>query len=221
MERTPEPELMNEPEQARAYAEADFIESNTLFVDLFRRRFPDFCSGRLLDLGCGPADITLRLAAALPGVVIDGVDGAGEMLKFARDRLAQDLSLASRVTLIEGLIPGVELPVSQYEALVSNSLLHHLHDPDVLWRTISALAGPDAPVMIMDLFRPTDCERAASLVECYAHDAPPILQEDFYNSLLAAFTPHEVMEQLVRHDLESLQVETVSDRHLLISGRLN
>ena len=40
MERTPEPELMKEPEQARAYAEADFIESNTLFVDLFRSRFP-------------------------------------------------------------------------------------------------------------------------------------------------------------------------------------
>ena len=220
MERIPEPELMNEPEQARAYAEADFTESNTLFVDLFRSRFPNFQRGRLLDLGCGPADITLRLATALPEVVIDGVDGAGEMLKFGFDRLAHDQSLASRVTLIEGFIPGVELPASQYEALVSNSLLHHLHDPDVLWQTISGFAAPNASVMIMDLFRPPDCDRAASLVDSYAHDAPPILKEDFYNSLLAAFTPQEVAGQLARHDLRSLQVETVSDRHLLISGRL-
>ena len=153
MERIPEPELMNEPAQARAYAEADFTESNTLFVDLFRSRFPDFRAGRLLDLGCGPADITLRLATALPDVVIDGVDGAAEMLKFGFDRLAHDQSLASRVTLIEGFIPGVELPASQYEALVSNSLLHHLHDPDVLWQTISGFASPNALVMIMDLNR--------------------------------------------------------------------
>lgn len=220
MQRIPEPELMNEPEQALAYAEADFDEANTLFVDLFVSRFPDFHSGRLLDLGCGPADISLRLAAALPGLLVDGVDGAGEMLKFGRERLALDPALASRVTLIEGIIPGVELPASQYGALISNSLLHHLHQPDVLWQMISRLAAPGAIVMIMDLFRPPDCDRAASLVECYAHDAPPILQEDFYNSLLAAFTPNEVMEQLARNDLESLQVETVSDRHLLISGRL-
>ena len=221
MQRTPEPELMNEPEQARAYAEADFDEANTLFVDLFASRFPDFHSGRLLDLGCGPADITLRLAVALPGVVIDGVDGAGEMLKFGRERLALDQALASRVTLIEGLIPGVELPASQYQALISNSLLHHLHEPDVLWQTIAGLAAPGAIVMIMDLFRPPDRDRAASLVECYAHDALPILREDFYHSLLAAFRPQEVREQLARCDLRSLQVETVSDRHLLVSGRLD
>ena len=221
MERTPEPELMNEPEQARAYAEADFNEANTLFVDQFRSRFPDFHSGRLLDLGCGPADITFRLAAALPGVVIDGVDGAGEMLRFGRDKLERDQALASRVTLIEGFIPGVELPASQYEALVSNSLLHHLHEPDVLWQMISGLSAPGAIVMIMDLFRPPNCDRAVSLVECYAQNAPQILKEDFYNSLLAAFTPQEVMEQLARHGLQPLQVETVSDRHLLISGRLD
>ena len=96
MERIPEPELMNEPEQARAYAQADFIESNTLFVDLFRSRFPDFHGGRLLDLGCGPADVTLRLATALPGVVIDGVDGAGEMLNIGPKALCPEMPVRGR-----------------------------------------------------------------------------------------------------------------------------
>ncbi len=220
MERTPEPELMNEPVQARAYAEADFDESNTLFVDLFHSRFPDFRKGRMLDLGCGPADITLRLASSLPEVVIDGVDGAEEMLKFGREKLERDQALAARVTLLEGFIPGVELPASKYEALVSNSLLHHLHEPDVLWQTISELAAPGACVMIMDLFRPESRDQASSLVDSYAPDAPPVLQEDFFNSLLAAFTLQEVAEQLARHELDGLQIEQVSDRHLLISGRL-
>ena len=35
MQRTPEPELMDAPEQARAYAEADFSEGNQGFVDRF------------------------------------------------------------------------------------------------------------------------------------------------------------------------------------------
>ena len=36
MDRTPEPELMDDEEQAKAYAEADFSEANSLFVALDR-----------------------------------------------------------------------------------------------------------------------------------------------------------------------------------------
>ncbi|HEX6174620.1 MAG TPA: SAM-dependent methyltransferase, partial [Candidatus Binatia bacterium] len=61
MERIPEPELMDEDEQARAYALADFAEPHNHFVELFRECFPDEAiTGHVLDLGCGPADVTLR-----------------------------------------------------------------------------------------------------------------------------------------------------------------
>ena len=50
MERVLEPELMDDPVQAAAYAAADFESSNTLFVELFRERFPDFPgTGAMLD----------------------------------------------------------------------------------------------------------------------------------------------------------------------------
>lgn len=38
--RTPEPELMLEPEQAKAYSEADFAEAHDGFVEAFRRASP-------------------------------------------------------------------------------------------------------------------------------------------------------------------------------------
>ncbi len=41
MKRIPEPELMNSPEQARAYAEADFSEPHNMFVEKFAECFPD------------------------------------------------------------------------------------------------------------------------------------------------------------------------------------
>jgi hypothetical protein len=52
-------------EQAEAYAVADFAEVNARFVESFRMRFPTFGRGTIVDLGCGPADIAIRLARTL------------------------------------------------------------------------------------------------------------------------------------------------------------
>jgi hypothetical protein len=41
MQRIPEPELMDEAEQARAYALADFAEPNERFVACFEATFPE------------------------------------------------------------------------------------------------------------------------------------------------------------------------------------
>jgi len=47
----------------------------------------------------------------------------------------------------------------------------------------------------------------------------PVLKEDFYNSLLAAFEPGEIEAQLREAGLGALQIEQVSDRHLAVWGR--
>jgi hypothetical protein len=75
-------------------------------------------------------------------------------------------------------------------------------------------------VLIMDLFRPRDLQAARGIVAQYAADEPEVLQRDFYNSLLAAFEPDEVREQLRAAGLGTLEVRTVSDRHLVVAGYL-
>jgi hypothetical protein len=72
MNRVLEQELMDDPVQAEAYAGADFAEVNQGFVDRFREYFPDFSEGRVLDLGCGPADIAIRFAKLYPACHIVG-----------------------------------------------------------------------------------------------------------------------------------------------------
>ena len=85
MERTPEPELMNDAEQAAAYAFADFEEPHSRFIELFRETFPaEVVAGAVLDLGCGPGDITIRFVHAFPECVVHGVDGAVAMLAHGR-----------------------------------------------------------------------------------------------------------------------------------------
>ena len=59
---------------------------------------------------------------------------------------------------------------------------------------------------------------AQALVTTYAQNEPAVLREDFRASLCAAFTPQEIESQLAAAQLNNLQVEIVSDRHLIVFG---
>jgi ubiquinone/menaquinone biosynthesis C-methylase UbiE len=219
MRRIPEPELMDDAGQALAYARADFSEPHDHFVALFMERFGARVSGTVLDLGCGPGDICRRFARALPGCHILGIDAAPAMLALARaDTQAQRLS--DRVQFDLGRFPDVQLPDHHYDVLISNSLLHHLANPLTLWESLRKFGKPGAAVFVMDLMRPDDQATAARLVEQYAAGEPALLQRDFLNSLLAAYRPGEIRRQLEQSGLARLQVATVSDRHVCVSGRL-
>jgi len=218
MDRRPEPELMDDPAQAQAYAHADFSEPHQRFVSLFAAEFPNFdLRGRVLDLGCGAADVTLRFARAFPHCVIDAVDGAEPMLKHAHALIAQ-AGMQTRIHLLHQRLPATLLLPHGYDAIICNSLLHHLHDPGLLWDAIKTYARDGAAIFVLDLLRPAGIEAARALVEQYAHDEPDILKRDFFNSLLAAFRADEIRAQLQRCGMEQLRVRTVSDRHVLISG---
>jgi ubiquinone/menaquinone biosynthesis C-methylase UbiE len=220
MKRIPEPELMDSEEQTLAYAEADFEESNSLFVSEFLDRFPDLGdSGKLADLGCGPGDIAIRTALALPGWQVTGIDAGENMLQRAREHPGYP-GVADRVRFHLAYLPDPSLAANSWNALISNSLLHHLPDPQVLWNSIGQLATPGAAVQVMDLARPDSQAAAMALVDRYAEGAPDILREDFYNSLLAAYTVEEITQQLAQAGLESLEATTISDRHWLVSGTL-
>jgi SAM-dependent methyltransferase len=217
MKRVPEPELMEDEWQARAYSEADFTEPHAMFVRLCGGTWAGReVRGRLLDLGCGPADITVRLAECHPGIIIDGVDGSLAMLRHGEERVRRH-GLASRVRLIHGHLPECALR-SEYDAVISNSLLHHLRDPAVLWDTIRRCSRAGAPVFVMDLMRPDDEVVARELVDRHAAGAPGVLQHDFFRSLLAAYRPDEVRAQLEIAGLGDFIVREVSDRHLAVSG---
>jgi len=220
VERVPEPELMLDPEQAREYARADFAEPHEHFVALAREACPDLpAGGEALDLGCGPGDVTLRWLRAYPGWEVDAVDGSPAMLAFAR-RAAEEAGIEARVHFVEAVLPELAPPRAPYDLVLSNSLLHHLHRPSVLWEAARRFGRPGGDVFVMDLMRPDSAEAARGLMDRYARGEPEGLRRDFLHSLHAAFRPDEVRAQLAAAGLGALAVEVVSDRHLVVRGRL-
>jgi len=219
LQRIPEPELMDEPVQAAAYAAADFAEAHSRIIAAFERFFPQLeVAGPVLDLGCGPGDIGFRFAARFPRCEVTGVDGAAAMIALARQRKAADTDVGPRLNFIEGLLPGAPIPEMAYVAIISNSLLHHLHKPAVLWDAVSRHADRGTHIFIADLYRPTSTAGAQRLVDRYAAAEPEVLRRDFYHSLCAAFEPAEIALQLEAAGLHELSVDVITDRHLVVHG---
>jgi ubiquinone/menaquinone biosynthesis C-methylase UbiE len=209
---------MDDPLEVAAYDEADFSEVNR---DLARFAIETAgARGRAIDLGTGPACIPLELCALAPGWRVVAVDVSRSMLDRARARL-QAAGLSRRVALKLADAGAGPLPRSRFDLVLSNSLLHHLRDPVAFWEQVGRLAGGGGAVVLQDLARPESPERAARLVRKHAGADSALLQELFCRSLLAAYTPAELCEQLRFAGLRGLAVEMVSDRHLRVHGRLD
>lgn len=216
MKRTLEPELMEDPAQVRAYAAADFSQENRGFVDRFRKYFSDFAEGHVLDLGCGPGDIPIRFARAVPGCRITGVDASVPMVRLAEETVRQ-AGLSGRITFrCERFQDLAGAGIA--DAAVSNSLLHHVPNPLQFWHKLRLAVKPGSPVLVMDLLRPESPEEAQAIVDRYASGAPDVLRRDFYNSLLAAFTEDEIGAQLAQMNLTRLLIDVPDDRHWVAGG---
>lgn len=215
---------MLDPDQVRAYAEADF---NGEDADVIARLLELLPGGapRIVDLGCGPGNISFRLARACPAAFVLGLDGSPTMLALACERLQQAPELSGRLRFELARLPlAAALPAEWdggFTLLVSNSLLHHLHDPAVLWSSLRQLAAPNAFVYIRDLRRPADASALEALVQRHAADVPDVLRRDYAHSLRAAFRAPELRQQLRDCDLAHLAVAERLDQYLEVWGWLD
>ena len=224
MQRVPEPELMDDPQQVQAYAQADFSDGDRRTLELVESllaRSPALPPAPLfIDLGCGPGNITLPLAASHPNAQVVGVDGARSMLSVAAQRSAANgLTVCWRHASLQDLQRGV-LPelIGRADLIVSNSVLHHLHQPALLWTLTRRLAAPGCRVLHRDLRRPASPKEARQLLERHLPGGAEPLVRDFLASLHAAFEATEVEAQLRAAGLGGLSVCAEDDRYLVVSG---
>jgi SAM-dependent methyltransferase len=148
-----------------------------------------------------------------------GLDGAAAMLAIAERRRRADPVRHRHVRFRQIVLPSRQLG-ELGRVVVSNSLLHHLHDPGVFWASVRQVAAPGACLYVRDLRRPATTAILEELVRRHAGSATALLRRDYAHSLRAAFTRAEVMEQLEQAGLGGLQVLELDDRYLEIQGPL-
>lgn len=209
---------MDNQAEVDAYASANFRDVNQRFVDNVLANAPSDKPLRVLDLGCGPGDIPIAIALARPAWQVLAVDASSPMLQLAARKAAHELARNIRFRLAD----AKHLPhdIGHFDLIVSNSLLHHLPEPRGFWKSLESVAGPNATLLLRDLARPATELDARLIVSSYCGNESDLLQEEFYRSLLAAFTVEEVRQQLADANLDHLQVQMASDRHLDVWGTI-
>jgi len=98
------------------------------------QRIENETPGRVIDLGCGPANSTAVLAARWPEAVIEGLDSSPEMIEKAR---RAGLRARFSVADIEDWQPAVA-----YDVVYSNATLQWLPDHPVLLPRLMAGVAP-------------------------------------------------------------------------------
>ena len=229
MQRSPEPELMNAPDQVIAYSDADFSCGDHSVIErlsqLMEQALPVLPEAALiLDLGCGPGNISERLAVRWPLSNVIGLDGASSMIGMANQRLSDVCpaikNLSYLLVDLSQCCLGDIHQIHGASVIVSNSLLHHLHNPQMLWRSVKQLAEPNALILHRDLRRPSNEQEVDALCAHYVSHAPTVLQRDFRASLFAAFTTDEVRDQLDQAGLGHFTVTEIGDRYLEVCGQM-
>lgn len=105
---------------------------------------------RVLDVGCGPASITVDLARAVaPGEVV-GVDAAEEALDEAR-RAVEAAGEGVQVTLRQADVMALPFPAGSFDVVHAHQVLQHLPDPVGALREMRRVARPGGLVAVRDV----------------------------------------------------------------------
>ncbi len=107
---------------------------------------------RVLDIGCGAGNNTLKLSSSISPFACDLVDLSLPMLERARQRISEVNS--GTIKIFQGDFRIIDLPEQRYDVILAAAVLHHLRDDqdwESAFRKIYRLTAPGGSVWITDL----------------------------------------------------------------------
>lgn len=218
--RTLEPEVMDTVEEAEGYDSMDHSEVNRVFVDDLLKaaashQLSDPC--RVLDLGTGTALIPIELCNRGEQWKVCAVDLAEEMLKVGQ-RNVDAAGFGDRIELLLADAKSLSESRGPFDAVMSNSIVHHIPEPLSVIRVMKELLKPGGLLLIRDLLRPDSDSEVERLVDLYADGATDHQRQMFRESLHAALTIDEVGAMLDEVGFPRTWLRQTTDRHWTINS---
>jgi len=210
IERILEPEVMDAWADAVEYDSMDFTEVNTAFAERMVQLGPP--SGLVLDIGTGTARIPILILQRNPKLFIEAVDFSRNMLKLGRQNVTK-AQMDRSVILKQADAKKLSNPGNSFDFIMSNSLVHHLLDPQPFFNEVKRVSKPNAGILIRDLVRPRNSAEFSRLVELYTDGANDHQKKLFSDSLHAALSLEEVHVLMRNAGLIDLKLEQTTDRH--------
>ena len=200
-------------EQAASYANANFSESNNIFINNTFQHVKIDNYTKLLDVGCGDGEIPIRISKKTD-CEITAIDGSQAMLNEFKKKIKKNN--VRNIFLYKKLIDHNLFLGKSFDVIICNSVLHHVSDSSLFWNTIFRLIRKNGVICLMDLLRPKSIKEMDNVLLKYG-TKDPILLDDFKNSLKAAYTVNEVSQQLDGYNNISFNIKPVSDRHFFVN----
>jgi ubiquinone/menaquinone biosynthesis C-methylase UbiE len=208
--RVLEAEVMDTADEALDYDQMDHSAVNQAFAADFLALWDG--NNPILDVGTGTAQIPIEIARQDARTKITGIDLSAEMLKLAEVNIRK-AGLAERLNV--KLVDAKKLPFGNgsFAAVISNSIIHHIPEPQGTFTEIARVCKPDGRLFVRDLMRPRDHAELRRLVDLYAADANDHQRQLFADSLHAALTLDEVQSLVKSLGFADDSVRASSDRH--------
>ena len=108
---------------------------------------------------------------------------------------------------------GLPFPDQHFAAVISNSIIHHIPEPLIVFREMVRVGQRGGVIFVRDLSQPNDEAMLTHLVQTYARDANAHQRMLFADSLRAALTVDEVRGLVTQLGYAAETVAATSDRH--------
>ena len=109
---------------------------------------------RVLELGSGTGNLSLRLLDSLPLAALTLVDGSDEMIALVRSRIEESTDPARpRTTYLVTRFEELDFPAASFDLVVSSISLHHVEDKAGLYARIRSLMSGGGRFCFADQIR--------------------------------------------------------------------
>jgi tRNA (cmo5U34)-methyltransferase len=162
-------------------------------------------AARLLDVGCGAGNYSLKQLQRLPGLAVTLVDLSRPMLDRAQQRLRAAGCRAC--TAIQGDIRDIDLGRETFDIVLAAAVLHHLRG-DAEWQAVfakfHAALAPGGSLWIFDLVAGADATLQAIAWRRYGEHLSG-LKDERYRDEVFAYVEKEDTPRPLAYQLELLR----------------